>query len=583
MKMVRLILRSGLLGPMVIATVFLSGCVQQNNPSMEPPPIVEFAETRTEKDHVAEAYRLYSSARLALAAEDYDSASEFLARAVELDPSSAHLCVSLAGVHRLRGDLRSAFSLGLECSRLHPGNPEPHAFLGDLHAMDGDEAKAVEYYLEALKLGSKDSRRLRLLSANLMAKQGRYRDALEHLEILLENDPDHNVARYFCGRVHLQLKQYRQAEACLLGALESNDNTEPVLFDLGTLYQITARQGEAAEIYERLLESNPGNTAARERIIALYVDIGEPERAEPHIERLKEMSKPGGSYRKTLGLVYLRQGRYDLAIEELEAILAENSDDDKSRHYLATAYEEIGEMDLAVSHFSLVPESSTYYFNSRVHIAFIYSELDQHERATGILQGLRDAGETRRELYLMLSSLLEQRQDFDQAEIVVHEGLVHNPRDDELLFRLGVIFDKKGDKQACIEQMELLLEVNPEHAEALNYIGYSWAEQGVRLEEAERLIEKALTIKPDSGYIVDSLGWVYFKQKRYSESLEQLERAAAMAPDDPAVAEHLGDVYVKVNQIKKAIFQFRRALELNHPDPDSIREKIKNLEKRSKG
>ncbi len=557
----------------------LSACVPPGNIPEEPPPVAKPSIPLPEKDDVAEAYRLYTASSLAIAEKDFGEASEYLARAVELDPSSAHLCVSLARVKRQMGDMDAAFARGLDCVRLHPQSAEAHAFVGDLHATDGDEEAAVEHYLEALRLGSTEEQRILLMLADLAAKAGRYLEAVEHLETILGKNPGHFVAQYFRGRVHLQLKEYQEAEACFMAALESRKKAVPVLFDLGTLYQVTGRRDEAVEVYERLLDLNPMDTAARERIITLYVELGKHELAEPHINSLKEVTERGAAQRQVVGLAYLQQERYEEAIQELEAIVAKNPGDAKSRHYLGTAYEEAGEIDQAISHFNDVAEGSQYYFNSRVHLALIYNDRGQTEQATEVLQQLRDAGERRSELYLILSTLLEQQGRYDEAETVVHEGLVYNQRNEELLFRLGVLFDRKGDKEACIDQMEMVLEVNPEHADALNYIGYTLAEMSKRLDEAERLIEKALSIKPDSGYIVDSLGWVYFKQKRYKEALQQLERAAVMVPEDPAVAEHLGDAYLKLNRTEKALFQYRKALELGHPDADSVRKKITDLKK----
>ncbi|HDR15076.1 MAG TPA: tetratricopeptide repeat protein, partial [Desulfobacteraceae bacterium] len=410
----------------LVAVVFLccSGCVTPQNMAADSPPVEDPAAVRSEKDVVAEAYRLYTAASLALSERDFGKASSFLSRAVELDPSSAHLCVSLARVYRQSGDMEAALAQGLECARLHVESPEVYVFLGDLHATGGDDETAAEHYSEALRLGSLEDQRLRLMLANLSAKQGRYREALENLEIILEKNPDHPVAEYFRGRIHLQLKEYPEAEASLLAAIESSGNIGPVLFDLGTLYQITGRTEEAVEIFESLLTLRPDDTAALERIITLYVDLGKHELAEQYIKRLKEVTEKGELQRQVIGLVYLKQGRYDRAIEELEAVVKEEPDDSKSRHYLATAYQQAGDTDRAISHFNRVPEDSVYYFNSRVHIALIYNDLEQRDQAVTVLQQLREAGETRSELYLILSTLFEQQEKYDDAEAVVHEGLV---------------------------------------------------------------------------------------------------------------------------------------------------------------
>jgi len=104
------------------------------------------------------------------------------------------------------------------------------------------------------------------------------------------------------------------------------------------------------------------------------------------------------------------------------------------------------------------------------------------------------------------------------------------------------------------------VELNPKNAAALNYLGYTYAEMGVQLEEAERLIRRALEIEPDDGFYVDSLGWVYYQRGDYGHAVEQLERAVELAGDDPTVAEHLGDAYGRAGKPREALRLYQDAL-----------------------
>jgi len=113
----------------------------------------------------------------------------------------------------------------------------------------------------------------------------------------------------------------------------------------------------------------------------------------------------------------------------------------------------------------------------------------------------------------------------------------------------------------------------------LNYIGYTYAEQGIRLEEAMDLIQRALKVKPDSGYIIDSLGWVYYQKGLYEEALKYLLEAAKLVPNDPTIIEHLGDVYFKKRMYEKSLEEYEKALTLNHPQSDKVKEKIQQLKK----
>jgi Flp pilus assembly protein TadD len=130
--------------------------------------------------------------------------------------------------------------------------------------------------------------------------------------------------------------------------------------------------------------------------------------------------------------------------------------------------------------------------------------------------------------------------------------------------------------------MKKAIELNPQNAAALNYLGYTWAEMGVQLEEAENLIMRALKIEPNDGFYVDSLGWVYYQKGDYPRAVEQLERAVEITVDDPAIIEHLADAYDKVGKTDRALARYREALK-NSKENDQIKriqEKIQRLEKK---
>jgi tetratricopeptide (TPR) repeat protein len=178
----------------------------------------------------------------------------------------------------------------------------------------------------------------------------------------------------------------------------------------------------------------------------------------------------------------------------------------------------------------------------------------------------------------MLSSILETRKEHDKAIKAVREGLLHEEKNIELLFRLGVLLDKAGDKDACIREMRKIIEIDPDHAEALNYIGYTYAEKGIRLDEAMELIQRAIELKPDSGFILDSLGWVYFGKGEYEQAVHYLEKALELTPDDPTINEHLADAYLKQEEYTKALDYYKKALSLNHPEEETVKKKIGQVE-----
>jgi tetratricopeptide (TPR) repeat protein len=129
----------------------------------------------------------------------------------------------------------------------------------------------------------------------------------------------------------------------------------------------------------------------------------------------------------------------------------------------------------------------------------------------------------------------------------------------------------------------MVIEINPEHADALNYIGYTYADKGIHLDKALELIERAIQYKPNSGYIIDSLGWVYFRKGQYDRALKELKKAVELAPEDPTINEHLGDAYFKKKEYEKALTVYKKALSLKNADQERLERRIKDVMKHLKG
>ena len=157
-----------------------------------------------------------------------------------------------------------------------------------------------------------------------------------------------------------------------------------------------------------------------------------------------------------------------------------------------------------------------------------------------------------------------------------------DPKNDEAHFQLGALYDENKNKDKSIASMKRAIELNPKNAPALNYLGYTWAEMGVQLDEAEDLIARALKIAPNDGFYIDSLGWVYYQKGDYPRAVEQLERAVELTVDDPTIIEHLGDAYEKAGRVDRAVVRYREALKHTKEAEQTkrIREKIQRLEKK---
>jgi len=531
----------------------------------------------TERDQVQRAYQNFTMAAIALNEGDGDTARRYLESAIHEDPDSVYLHRKMSLLLKELRKYPDALAYAKRAAELAPEDPEGVALVGDLYTLTDDDSQAVDQYRKVLQMDPKNQR-VRLLLTTLLVRDRRLKEALSHLDTLTEQQPNLVVAHYYRGRIHLELNQYEAAETSLKEALRLNQGLEPALFDLATLYQMTNREPDAIKTYQKLVALYPDNIPARERLVVLYMKGGQKDKANDQVREIQDHSRPGEPERQALGLIYLRQGRIDDSIAELELIVKAWPDDDKSRYYLATAYEEKEDSASALEQFKRVPAASKYYISAQIHIAHLLTLEEQFDEAIQVLKSAMQQDDGKAELHLMLASVYEAKEAYDEAIAVIQEALKTEEKNIDLLFRLGVLLDKKGDKEASIEQMRKILDIDPDHADSLNYIGYTYAEQGVRLDEALALIQKALKIRPDSGYIIDSLGWVYYKQGAYDEAVHYLEKAAELTPDDPTINEHLGDAYRKKQNYAEALHYYQKALALRPAHEKQLKEKIAEVQ-----
>jgi len=164
------------------------------------------------------------------------------------------------------------------------------------------------------------------------------------------------------------------------------------------------------------------------------------------------------------------------------------------------------------------------------------------------------------ELVGLLASLYQERGEVSKAIELMQQLVARQPENDQYHFTLGVLYDEVKNKDASIAEMRRAIQLNPQNAAALNYLGYTYAEMGIELDEAERLIRQALALSPNDGFYIDSLGWVFYQRGEYDKAIQQLERALEIAGDDPTICEHLADAYVRVGKSRDALRLYQEAL-----------------------
>jgi Flp pilus assembly protein TadD len=181
-----------------------------------------------------------------------------------------------------------------------------------------------------------------------------------------------------------------------------------------------------------------------------------------------------------------------------------------------------------------------------------------------------------------LANLQRARKEFTESAKTytrVLELLGTPARGDWTLFYFrGIVYERSKQWPLAEADFKKALELYPEQPLVLNYLGYSWVDQNMNLEEGLRLLRRAVQLRPDDGYIIDSLGWAHYRMGRFEEALRELERAIELKPGDPVINDHLGDVYWRVGRKLEAYFQWNHARDLK-PEPEDLERILKKIEK----
>jgi len=283
-----------------------------------------------------------------------------------------------------------------------------------------------------------------------------------------------------------------------------------------------------------------------------------------------------------LGATIGRRGGEDLALIYLQLALYLEPSQPMALLSLGDLYEELKKPDLAIKAYERVPLSSSVARNAEIQMAVDLDSLDRTDEAKKRLEHVIAEHPKDTEAILELGNILRGRKQFAECGDVYSKAVDTVPQPEKsnwvMFYFRGICYERSHQWPLAEADMKKALELFPDQPLVLNYLGYSWIDQGVHLDEGMNMIRRAVEQRPDDGYIVDSLGWAYFRTGNYDEAVKNLERAVELKPEDPTINDHLGDAYWRVGRMLEAHFQWSHAKDLK-PEPEDlpkIEDKLKN-------
>ena len=539
---------------------------------------------------------------------------------------------AIAGAVFLMG-LPSALAAGTPTPQELAHATTAGSYLAARHAgVERNSAAAAAYYLNVLKADPRNADLLGRAFLSVLG-EGDIDEAGRLADRLIQIDHNDRIARLVVGIRALKQKQYGVARqnfnqsvrgpvtdltAALLtawalsGSGDSRAATEAldrltgpdwysIFKDLhaGLILDL-AHKKDAGKRYERAYKADPmalrtveaygrylSRTASKDDALKVYQEFNKAVPDHPVIvEEMKEISagdklSPLANSAQAgaaealygLGASIGRRGGEDLALIYLQLALYLEPTHAMALLSLADLYESLKKPELAIKIYDRIPPSSPLRRNADIQVASDLDTLDRTDEAKKRLEHLISEHPKDTEAIMALGNILRGRKDFAGCADVYSKAIANLAVPEKanwvVFYFRGICNERSKQWPKAEADLKKALELYPDQPLVLNYLGYSWVDQGTNLDEGMKMIRRAVEQRPDDGYIVNSLGWANFRIGNYDEAVKELDRAVELKPDDPTINDHLGDAYWRVGRVLEARFQWSHAKDLK-PEPEDL-------------
>ena len=554
--------------------------------------------------HYLEARRMDRAGNLEKAAEHFRLAVAYDEESPELRVALAETLAGLGQLDPAEGEARRALELG----RDGPAASQAHVLLGRIASVRRRPEQAILAFRQAVRVETAlaeggdppDPEPWRLL-AGAYAASGDEDAAAKALDDLATHRPGDGSGFRELGRLYLEKREPGSAERHLRRAVLIEPRDVEAYRMLAQAHEALRREPDARDDLVAILKTEPDDDQALLALGRMAARQGDVPQAREWFHRHVRASADGADAHVRVVFQWLEVQDGAEALSAARAALQEVGADPRIRFAEGIALQELRRWQESAEALAAIKlQAGELFVSARVALADALSRAGRHADAERALQAPlasfpgdarllvmrasvldragkpRDAvallrravsererkhdGEDLPDLYAALGDSLVRAGRADEAIAALRGAVTVRPRDETLLYALGSAYERAGQPEAAIAQMRALLALNPDHAEALNFVAYAYAEQGVRLDEAEKLVRRALELKPRSGHVLDSLGWVLFRRGDLHRAVDALEQADRRAGPDATILEHLGDAYRGLSRLQDAAGAYRRAL-----------------------
>jgi tetratricopeptide (TPR) repeat protein len=521
------------------------------------------AEVALQRGQVAPAYQTY----LALARDTHDP--RFAQRATEIaiaaqSPTDALTAVQLWQQFSPNSDRAAQLSASLLILSGRPDDAKPTLAAELARVPDAQRGDAI-------------------ISLQILLSRGPNRvGALNVLKDLVRNDLQRPETQLALARQQLAADDIPGAKASLEQALQLRPDYLPAALTLARMGPKERDEGIAS--FEKYLEKDPKSHDARLALAQLYLSADRLDDAQKQFEQMRKNDPKDLTPLMALALVAIQKKQPDKAQDYLlqyakAAEKTPNADPGQAYIYLAQLALEQKNDAAASQWLDKIPRTSQQYLPAQITRAQLLAKQGKTDEARQLLASIQSQTSDPRDLALLArtdAAVLFEAQRYPEAEAALQKAVVSFPDDPDLIYDYAMSAEKNGHYDTMETQLRALIKLQPDNPQAYNALGYSLVDRGERVDEAEKLIEKAVSLAPNDAFIMDSLGWAKYRQGNSAEAATILKKAYDLQPN-AEIGAHLGEVEWKSGQQDEARSTWREAKKLE-PDNDTLVKTLKRFQ-----
>jgi tetratricopeptide (TPR) repeat protein len=505
---------------------------------------------------------------------DNSVAADYLSKALLTDPNNPVLIEKLFYLEVAAGNLPDAEELAIKILSFNSQQRLARIVLGLRDFRIHHYVQARKHFGEAAytPIGELTSS---LLSAWSSAGEGNLSASLKELDKLDGNDSFANFKSYHAALIADYLQNAIRAEASYKKAYAQAGTSLRVVQAYGNFLERHKRRDEAIKIYQAFLAGGEKNSIVEAALAAAQSGkIPEPFIATPAAGASEAMF--------SLASAMTDDQSIDVALPYAQLAISLKGDRPVLDTLLGDIYVNTKHFDEAIAAYDKVPQTSPLRVNADTEIAVNLQRLERSKEAQAKLINIVTKDPKNYDVLMTLGNVYRSDEQYAEAAETYTKALalVATPDKDQwrAFYYRGIAYEQQKIWDKGEADFRKALALSPDEPMVLNYLGYAMIERKINLTEALGMAKKAVELKPNDGYIVDSLGWAYFQLGDYEQATEQIERAVDLNPADPTIGEHLGDAYWRVGRKLEAKFQWQHAKD-NKPAPEDLKrveDKLRN-------